>query len=81
MSRRHRFGVRDAELAMMRLLSKRQVAEIVQMHPESIMRLAREGKFPRFIKIGTGTGGAVRFVESDIEDWIKQKRFAESNGS
>ena len=59
---------------MIRLLSKRQVAEIVQMHPESIMRLSREGKFPQFIKVGTGVGAAVRFLESDIEDWIKQKQ-------
>lgn len=59
---------------MTRLLSKRQVAEIVQMHPESIMRLSREGKFPQFIKVGTGAGAAVRFLESDIEDWIKQKQ-------
>lgn len=58
----------------MKLLSKKQVAQIIQMHPESIMRLSREGKFPRFIKVGTGTGAAVRFLESDIEDWIKQRR-------
>lgn len=59
---------------MTKLPSKKQVAQIVQMHPESIMRLSREGKFPPFIKVGTGTGAAVQFVESDIEDWIKQRR-------
>jgi predicted DNA-binding transcriptional regulator AlpA len=58
---------------MTKLLSKKQVAQIIQMHPESIMRLSREGKFPRFIKLGTGTGAAVRFVESDVENWIKQR--------
>jgi predicted DNA-binding transcriptional regulator AlpA len=58
----------------MKLLSKKQVAQIIQMHPESVMRLSREGKFPRFIKVGTGTGAAVRFVESDMEAWIEQRR-------
>ena len=66
---------------MAKLLSKKQVAHIIQMHPESIMRLSREGKFPRFIKIGSGTGAAVRFVESDIEEWIKQRRGAKSDAS
>ena len=59
---------------MTKLLSKKQVAQIIQMHPESVMRLSREGKFPPFIKIGSGTGAAVRFVDSDIEEWIKQRR-------
>jgi predicted DNA-binding transcriptional regulator AlpA len=65
----------------MKLLSKKQVAQIVQMHPESVMRLSREGKFPQFIKVGTGTGAAVRFVESDIEEWIKQRRGPVSDAS
>ncbi len=66
---------------MTKLLSKKQVAQIIQMHPESVMRLSREGKFPRFIKIGSGTGAAVRFVESDIEEWIKQRRGTKSDAS
>jgi predicted DNA-binding transcriptional regulator AlpA len=59
---------------MKKLLSKREVAEIIQMHPESIMRLSRTGKFPRYIKIGRGNGGAVRFLDSDVEEWIANKR-------
>jgi len=66
---------------MTKLLSKKQVAQLIQMHPESIMRLSRQGKFPGFIKVGTGTGAAVRFVENDIEDWIKQRRGLASGAS
>ena len=37
----------------LRLLSKRQARELVGLHEESIMRLSRQGKFPKPIKMVT----------------------------
>ena len=39
---------------MRRLLSKREAADYVGFHPEHLMRLSRDGKFPRPIKLGPG---------------------------
>ena len=55
---------------MTRLLSKREVAEIIGFHPEHLMRLARAGAFPRPIKLGTATNCAVRFVAGEVDAWV-----------
>ncbi|MGH6973238.1 MAG: helix-turn-helix transcriptional regulator [Stellaceae bacterium] len=34
------------------------------------MRMAREGRFPRPIKLGTAENCAVRFVAEEVEAWI-----------
>jgi predicted DNA-binding transcriptional regulator AlpA len=56
--------------AMQRLLSKKEVAAVVGFHPESIMRLVRDGRFPHPIRTGASENCAVRFLESDVEAWI-----------
>lgn len=55
---------------MPRLMSKKDVAELVGFHPEHIMRLARQGRFPRPIKSGAAENCAVRFVANEVEAWI-----------
>jgi predicted DNA-binding transcriptional regulator AlpA len=55
---------------MTRLLSKREVAELIGFHPEHLMRLARAGEFPRPIKLGTATNCSVRFVAEEVDTWI-----------
>jgi len=65
--------LQDAEAGMRRLLSKKETAEIVGHHPEHIMRLARQGRFPRPIKTGTAENCSVRFVEDEIEAWISAR--------
>ncbi len=52
------------------LLTKKQVADRVGLHPEYLMTLAREGKFPHPVKYGSERNSAVRFVEAEISDWI-----------
>ena len=61
---------------MRNLLTKQQVAERIGIHPESVMRLARAGRFPRAIKIGDNFRCAVRFDEADVEAWIEQRKSA-----
>jgi predicted DNA-binding transcriptional regulator AlpA len=67
--------MRDAQLqeAAMRLLTKKEAAALVRYHPASLMRLAREGLFPKPIKIGRGTQAYVRFDADEIEAWLASK--------
>ena len=55
------------------LLTKQQAAIRVGLHPEYLMTLAREGKFPRPVKYGQESNSAVRFIESEIEEWIAER--------
>lgn len=54
----------------MRLLSKKQVAELVGFHPEHVMRMVRQDKFPKPIKCGGSENSANRFVEAEVQEWI-----------
>ena len=59
---------------MGRLLKKREVAALLGIHPESVMRLCREAKFPSAIKINPGVRGHVRFDETDVMTWIASRK-------
>ena len=55
---------------MQRLLSKKETAAHVGLHPEHLMRMARQGRFPKPIKLGSTDNCAVRFVAEEVEGWI-----------
>jgi excisionase family DNA binding protein len=50
------------------ILTAKEVAEYLNIHPLTVHRYAREGRIPAF-KIGTDW----RFHKRYIEKWIKQK--------
>ena len=50
------------------ILTTKEVAEYLKIHPLTVHRYAREGKIPAF-KIGTDW----RFHKKYLEKWIKQK--------
>jgi len=50
------------------ILTTKEVAEYLNIHPLTVHRYAREGKIPAF-KIGTDW----RFHKKYLEEWIKQK--------
>jgi excisionase family DNA binding protein len=50
------------------ILTTKEVADYLSLHPLTVHRYAREGKIPAF-KIGTDW----RFHKKYIERWIKQK--------
>jgi prophage regulatory protein len=54
----------------MRLLSKRQLKEMVLYSPQHIARLEKAGKFPRRVQIGPNR---VRWVEAEVLDWLQTK--------
>jgi excisionase family DNA binding protein len=50
------------------IMTAKEVAEYLNIHPLTVHKLAREGKIPAF-KIGTDW----RFHKKYIERWIKEK--------
>ena len=58
---------------MRQLLSKRETAEKIGFHPEHVMRLSREGTFPRPIKLGSASNCAVRFVADEVDAWLEAR--------
>lgn len=63
---------KDLNMPNEKLLSKRAVADILDVHPQTIMRLVREGKFPSPLRTGD-IGSAVRWRSSDVTGWIEQR--------
>ena len=51
----------------MRLLSKRQLRELVLYSPQHIDRLEKAGKFPRRVQLGPNRVG---WIESEVMDWL-----------
>jgi excisionase family DNA binding protein len=52
-----------------RLLTARQVADHLGVNPETILRRWRAGEFPGYRL----SHGALRFAESDIDEWLQEK--------
>ncbi len=57
----------------MRMISKRQLKELVLYSPQHIARLEKAGKFPMRVQLGPNRVG---WVESEVLDWL-QKRLDE----
>ena len=52
----------------MRILSKRQVKELVLYSPQHIARLEKVGQFPKRVQLGQSRVG---WVEGEILDWLQ----------
>lgn len=59
---------------MQRLLSKSETSELVGIHSVSLMRLVRQGRFPKPIKLSSGMNSRVRFLPQDVTQWIEARR-------
>ena len=55
---------------VMRLLSKRQLKEMVLYSPQHIARLEKAGKFPKRVQIGPNRVG---WVEDEVRDWLQER--------
>jgi len=55
---------------MMRILSKKQLREVVLYSPQHIDRLEKAGKFPKRVQLGPNRVG---WIESEIYGWLKQR--------
>jgi prophage regulatory protein len=66
-------GHRDAShmgVIEMRILSKRQVRELVLYSPQHIARLEAAGQFPKRVRLGASRVG---WVEEEVLDWLKER--------
>ena len=53
---------------VMRILSKRQVKELVLYSPQHIARLEKAGLFPKRVQLGSNRVG---WVESEVLEWLE----------
>lgn len=54
----------------MRILSKRQLKELVLYSPQHIARLEKAGVFPKRVQLGPNRVG---WVEDEVVDWLQQR--------
>ena len=62
----------------MRLLSKRQVRELVLYCPQHIQRLENANRFPKRVRLENGPRSRVGWIEGEVMEWL-QKRIDERN--
>ncbi|WP_348646721.1 AlpA family phage regulatory protein [Aliiroseovarius sp. F47248L] len=55
---------------VMRILSKRQLKELVLYSPQHIARLEKAGQFPKRVQLGPNRVG---WVECEVLDWLQQR--------
>ena len=60
---------------VMRMLSKRQLKELVLYTPQHIDRLEAAGSFPKRVRLGTNRVG---WIESEVLDWLQERIDARS---
>lgn len=58
------------------LLSKQATAALLGIHPESLMRLVRQGHFVRPVRLHPSLRGRVRFDETDVLTWVRARKAA-----
>ena len=54
----------------MRILSKRDLKELVLYSPQHIARLEKAGQFPKRVQLGSNRVG---WVESEVLDWLNER--------
>ena len=54
----------------MNLINKRRAQAKTTLHPASIMRLVRIGKFPKPVPLGSAR---IAFVEREVDEWIEAR--------
>lgn len=54
----------------MRILSKREVKELVLYSPQHIARLEKAGTFPKRVQLGPNRVG---WLEAEVLDWLNER--------
>ncbi|HSG37796.1 MAG TPA: AlpA family phage regulatory protein [Paracoccaceae bacterium] len=55
---------------VMRILSKRQLKELVLYSPQHVARLEKAGQFPKRVQLGPNRVG---WVEREVLDWLEER--------
>jgi hypothetical protein len=62
------------------LITKKETARRRGVHPEHLMRLVREERFPQPIRPTDSRRGRVYFIESEVEEHLRTLREARDRG-
>jgi prophage regulatory protein len=54
----------------MKMLSKRQLKELVLYSPQHVARLESAGQFPKRVQLGQCRVG---WVEQEVQDWLQER--------
>jgi prophage regulatory protein len=57
----------------MRIVSKRQLKELVLYSPQHIQRLENAGQFPKRVRLGNGPRGRVGWIEGEVLEWLNHR--------
>lgn len=55
---------------VMKILSKRQLREVILYSPQHIARLEKAGAFPKRVQLGPSRVG---WVEREVLDWLEER--------
>jgi prophage regulatory protein len=61
---------------VMRILSKRQLKELVLYSPQHVARLEKAGQFPKRVQLGPNRVG---WVEAEVLEWLEQRLAQRTN--
>ena len=53
-----------------RLLSKKDLKQVVLYSPQHIARLEKAGQFPKRVRLGPHRGSRVGWLESEVRAWL-----------
>ena len=59
---------------MSRLLSPRELSELLSLSVNHLAILRMTGEGPIFFKLGNGSRSAVRYKLADVETWLESRR-------
>jgi len=57
----------------MKLLSKKQLRELVLYSPQHIQRLEDAGRFPKRVRLGDDPRSRVGWIEQEVLDWLQSR--------
>ena len=57
----------------LRLLSKKQLKELVLYSHQHIQRMENDGLFPKRVRLGTFRSSRVGWIESEVRAWLQER--------
>jgi len=57
----------------LRLLSKKQLKELVLYSHQHVQRLEDAGLFPKRVRLGNHRGSRVGWIESEVRAWLQER--------
>ena len=65
-------------LTGIKLLNRREVADAIGVHADTVKRWVKEGHFPAPRKIGPGRFGKVAWRAIDVRRWLRKRQSQEN---